>query len=72
MQSARGMRYVLFGLIFAFVLIGLILHSYPLLVVMVITAIILAVFADKWENAPSEPYKHHNALHHKAHHEERE
>jgi len=65
MQRTRRIRYTLFALLFALVLVGLVLRSYPLLVVLVIVAIAFGIVGDKVENKPTEPYKKYNALHHK-------
>jgi hypothetical protein len=62
------LRYTLFALLFVFVILGLVLHSYPLLLILVIAGIVLAVIADKLENASSEPFKHHNQQHHRLNH----
>lgn len=63
-NNTRTIRYILFGLLFALVILGLILHSYPLLAILAVAAIILGVIGDRIENAPSEPYKNYNELHH--------
>ena len=68
MNRTRKLRYTLFGLLFALVLLGMVLHSYPLLIVLVIAAIILGIIGDKIENGPTDAYRKYNALHHR--HEE--
>lgn len=67
MRSNRSLRYALFAFIFALVIVGLVIHSYPLLVTMIVLAIVVGVIADKIDNAPTEPFKHHNELHHHKH-----
>ena len=67
MRRTLAIRYILFGLLFALVVVGLILHSYPLLIVLVIAGLMLGVLGDKIENAPTEPYKQYNALHQRDH-----
>jgi CDP-diglyceride synthetase len=64
MNRTRTLRYLLFGLLFALVVIGLILRSYPLLACLAVVAIILGVIGDRIENAPTEPYKQNNEIHH--------
>lgn len=64
MNRTRTLRYLLFGLLFALVVIGLILRSYPLLAGLAVVAIILGVIGDRIENAPTEPYKQNNEIHH--------
>lgn len=67
MNKTRTLRYTLFGTLFALVLIGLILHSYSLLVVCVVTAIILGIIGDRIENGPTDPYRKYNAIHEHKH-----
>ncbi|GMA49206.1 hypothetical protein GCM10025857_05630 [Alicyclobacillus contaminans] len=64
MQATRKLRYILFSLMFALVLVGLVAHSYPLLIVLAIVAIALGVVGDRMENHPTEPFKRYNELHH--------
>ncbi|MBX6352151.1 MAG: hypothetical protein IRZ10_02355 [Thermoflavifilum sp.] len=70
MRKTLGIRYVLFGLLFLLCIVGLCLKSYPLLGVLVILAIVLGVIGDKIENAPTEPFKRFNELHHLHGHDE--
>ncbi|MCL6631722.1 MAG: hypothetical protein K6T63_03740 [Alicyclobacillus herbarius] len=65
--KSRWMLYSLYALLFAFVLLGIVLHSYPLLIALVVIGIALAVLADKLENEPSEPFKRYNEQHHRLH-----
>lgn len=65
MQKTRTLRYTLFLLLFALVLVGLLLKSYPILVLLVIVAIGLGIFGDKVENKPTQPFEKYNAIHHK-------
>lgn len=67
MRKTRAIRYLLFGLLFALVIVGLVSHSYPLLVGCVIAAIILGVVGDKIESVPTEPFRKYNELHHRHH-----
>jgi hypothetical protein len=63
MNRTRNLRYVLFGLLFALVLIAVSIHLYSLLIVLVLCAIILGVIGDVIENKPVERYKKYNVLH---------
>lgn len=72
MRTTRKLRYTIFALLFALVLLGLILHSYPLLAVLVIVAIALGIVGDRIENRPTEPYKQYNVQHHHYHAEHHE
>jgi CDP-diglyceride synthetase len=65
MHRTRTIRYILFGLLFALVVVGLVLHSYALLATLAVVAIILGVIGDRIENAPTEPYKQNNEIHHR-------
>ncbi|SFU58408.1 hypothetical protein [Alicyclobacillus macrosporangiidus] len=67
-NRTRNVRYLLFTLAFALVLVGLLTHSYTLLAILAIVSIALAVIGDKIENEPSEPFKHLNENHHHFHH----
>lgn len=64
MNRTKPIRYILFGLLFALVVLGLILRSYALLAGLAVVAIILGVVGDKIENAPTEPFKQNNDIHH--------
>jgi hypothetical protein len=68
MNNTRTLRYTLFGLLFALVVLGLILHSYALLIGLVIAGIVLGIVGDRIENAPTEPFKQLNELHHRKEH----
>lgn len=68
MKKHMAVRYLLFGLLFALVIVGLVSHTYLLLVGCVVAAIILGVVGDKVENAPTEPFRKYNELHHRHHH----
>lgn len=70
MRKTLAIRYLLFGLLFALVIVGLVSHVYPLLVGCIVAAIILGVIGDKIENAPTEPFRKYNELHHRHHHHE--
>jgi hypothetical protein len=67
MHKTRKLRYILFSAVFALILLGLVIQSYPLLVVLAIVAIAIGVIADKLENQPTEPFKKYNELHHHGH-----
>jgi hypothetical protein len=67
MNKTRRLRYTLFGALFALVLAGLILHSYSLLVVCVITAIVLGIIGDRIENKPTNQFRKYNAIHEHKH-----
>lgn len=62
-KTQYRVRYSLFGLLFLLVILGLILHSYTLLVIMVIAGIVLALVGDKLEIRPTEPFKKYNEDH---------
>ncbi|MCL6626174.1 hypothetical protein [Alicyclobacillus shizuokensis] len=66
--KSQWVRYSLYALLFLFVILGVSLHSYPLLIALIVVGIALAVLADKMENAPSDPYKRFNDQHHRLHH----
>lgn len=68
MKTLHTVRYWLFAALFALVLVGLMIRSYPLLIALVIMAIILGVIGDKLESAPTEKFKQYNAQHHRLHH----
>lgn len=68
MRKTLAIRYILFGLLFALVIVGLIAHSYPLLIALVVAAIVLGVVGDKIENLPTEPFRKYNEKHHRHHH----
>jgi hypothetical protein len=63
-NRTKPIRYILFGLLFALVVLGLILRSYALLAGLAVVAIILGVVGDKIENAPTDPFKQNNDIHH--------
>jgi hypothetical protein len=67
MNKTRKVRYSIFSALFAFVLVGLALHSYPLLVAMVLAAIVLGIIGDRIENGPTDKYRKYNALHEHKH-----
>jgi hypothetical protein len=67
MNKTRKLRYILFGALFAFVLVGLVLHSYLLLVVLVIAAIVLGIIGDRIENRPTDKFRKYNAIHEHKH-----
>jgi hypothetical protein len=64
MQKTRSLRYVLFGLLFGLVVVGLVSRSYLLLAGLAVVSIGLGVIAEKLENQPTEAFKKYNALHH--------
>lgn len=63
MQKTKPLRYVLFGLIFALVLVGIVIHSYILLAILLVCGILLGVIGDLIENRPTKPYQVHNRFH---------
>ncbi|WP_067931622.1 hypothetical protein [Alicyclobacillus kakegawensis] len=67
LRWAKGqwVRYSLYALLFLFVILGVSLHSYPLLMALLVVGIAMAVLADKMENSPSDPYKRFNDKHHR-------
>ena len=67
MNKTRKIRYFLFCTLFALVLVGLVLHSYTLLVVLVIAAIALGIVGDRIENGPTDQYRKYNAIHEHKH-----
>lgn len=67
MRSFQAIKYWLFAALFALVLIGLALQSYPLLVALVIIAIALGIVADKMESKPTEQFRDYNGKHHRLH-----
>jgi hypothetical protein len=67
MNKTRKLRYTLFGALFALVLVGLILHSYALLVVCVVAAIVLGIIGDRIENGPTDQFRKYNAIHERKH-----
>jgi len=67
MRRTQLTRFILFGLVFALVLVGLISHNYGFLVGAVILAIVVGVIADRIEKAPTEQFKKYNELHHRDH-----
>ena len=69
MNRTLGIRYVLFGLLFVLVAIGLVAKSYVMLAVLAVAGIILAVIGDRIENRPTDPYREYNELHHRKGHE---
>jgi hypothetical protein len=52
---------------FAFVLIGIIVHAFVLLAIFMICGIILGVIGDAIENKPTKPYEAYNHLHDRHH-----
>lgn len=58
------LRFVLYAALFALVLIGFVSESYVVLVILALVGIVVAIIADRLENANSEPYKSNNRLHH--------
>ncbi|MDQ0191228.1 hypothetical protein JI721_01235 [Alicyclobacillus cycloheptanicus] len=68
MKKTMTIRYILFGVLFALVIAGLVSHSYPVLIGCVVAAVILGVIGDKIESAPTEPFRKYNEKHHRHHH----
>ncbi len=62
-KQQNRVRYTLYGLTFLLIILGLALHSYPLLIILAIAGIILALFGDKLEIKPTEPFKKYNEDH---------
>lgn len=67
MNHTLRVRYILFGLLFLLVTVGLVLRSYTMLAILAIVGIILAVVGDRIENKPTEPYQQYNVKHHRGH-----
>ncbi|MCL6593953.1 MAG: hypothetical protein K6T31_08260 [Alicyclobacillus sp.] len=65
MQPKRTLLYTLFALAVFLVIAALLCRSYTLLGVLPLVALVLAVFGEKWESAPSEPFKSVNQIHHR-------
>lgn len=63
MQKTRRLRYLIFLAMFAAVLVGLLAHSYIVLSVLVVLAILLGIVGDVIENKPTAPFKQYNELH---------
>lgn len=68
MNRTLGIRYILFGLLFVLVAIGLAIKSYVLLVILAVAGIVLAVIGDRIENRPTDPYREYNEMHHRKDH----
>lgn len=68
MNRTLGIRYLLFGLMFVLVAIGLATKSYVMLAVLAIVGIILAIVGDRIENRPTDDYRQYNELHHRKDH----
>ncbi|QSO49443.1 hypothetical protein [Alicyclobacillus mengziensis] len=68
MNRTLGIRYVLFGMLFVLVAIGLAAKSYVMLAVLAVAGIVLAVIGDRIENRPTDPYRQYNELHHRKGH----
>lgn len=62
-QKTRALRYVLFSLLFALVLVGIVVHNYIALASLMVCGIILAIVSDFIETAPTRPYKQYNHMH---------
>ncbi|WAH35551.1 hypothetical protein [Alicyclobacillus dauci] len=71
MQKTRPLRYLLFGLIFALTLVGIILHNYIALAVLMVCGIVIGILGDFVENNPTKPYQANNRFHnrHQGHHD---
>ncbi|PWI57734.1 hypothetical protein [Sulfoacidibacillus thermotolerans] len=59
----RTSRYVLYSLIFALALIGLIIKTQTILTTCLILAILIGVIADGFDNARDERFKKYNVKH---------
>lgn len=63
MQVERLLRYALYSCIFLLCLIGLLAHTNTILVMLLGIAILLGLFADRWDNLRDEPFKKYNVKH---------
>ncbi|GMA61862.1 hypothetical protein NZD89_19275 [Alicyclobacillus fastidiosus] len=63
MQNTRPLRYLLFSLLFALVLVGILLHSYVALAICMVCGMILAIWGDFIETRPTRAFQQHNELH---------
>lgn len=70
MQKTKPLRYLLFGLLFVCVVIGIVSHSYVWLTVLAVCGLILAVLGDVVENSPTRPHEVYNRMHNRHHHPE--
>ncbi|MCL6593288.1 MAG: hypothetical protein K6T31_04880 [Alicyclobacillus sp.] len=65
MYQKRTLLYTVFALAVALVIVALLCRSYTLLGVLPLVALVLAVIGEKWESAPTEPFKSVNQIHHR-------
>lgn len=63
MQKSKPLRYVLFGLIFACALVGILIHSYILLGILMVVGILIGIVGDVIENQPTKPFQEYNRMH---------
>lgn len=63
MQNTRSLRYLLFACMFALVIVGIIMHSYVLLVALTICGLIIGIVGDFIENRPTNRYRTYNTMH---------
>lgn len=63
MQKSKSLRYVLFGVIFACALAGILIHSYIMLAILMVAGILVGIVGEVIENRPTKPYEEYNRMH---------
>lgn len=59
----RIVRYVLFGLVFGLVLLGLFTKSSAIVLVSVVAAVVFGLITEKFDNSKDEKFKRYNEIH---------